>query len=1198
MVRHGLEGGAIRVEGRRMLAGSGGVRAEGVHIGTHADVRAVDTGMHTAGTGTRAESAGSRAGALRAREGVHAGGTDVSMQDESGDVRDKGRAGACVACTVRAWVGGVRWGQGRVCWGGVTGVLRAGVCTVLAANARRAGCIEKSAPSCKRGHGEFQALGQWSGSCGVVHVEGGRALSSQQTRGGQDVWDEHAVQARAWRISGTMAVRRGGRDRGCAHEAQAGQGREERGRSSSNLSSTTRTPPPAFLPPSSLASFLLNTSRLSTGPQATYFALSVFAAETISHPCPPTASRLHLHLSARVSPALLPPAPLPFRLAPSCLTGPRAVELNVRLDLVALPVFAVGATSFQQTSSPPSDSPTVSLRPPPLLFHTCLTSSIPPAPLPARLPALPLAFSRARLHSRDPNSCPPSNRVVSSPTCRPFRLRDLPRRAPHVPAAIRAPFPPLFPGRLISMFTSTSSRMFDPKPGPPSNLGHQPANLRGLTGDELFAAVGLNPSNDRVRTVFSFEGKIFVAVNTLEMPSVPDLPWLAFIPKKFTPKGVLLSSLAYNQRTIPLEQSDLGHWRLSRDVCQKWEEIERGIALLWSVLNKWYLHARVPSTIGYNAVFATREDALQKIMGTRQVFISYIAMMRYCFATFPKFAPKGLEARYHCSSEQPFWRAVAERDCPALEAAFLDCVHETAVDKMEQVGVIPKWVPFWTPEQVKLARREEQARLVSQARQEEENIAHLEAERLAHFQPPATIFDSQPSVGDHLPTGYETYQWPGQYIEDFFAQRATQDAPRRDRKKYARLFAFPRGKKGAPVFLWEEDEGGWTRMYIPCSSVEAEWKSHPNEAKQYNALRNEWDIADIWAPAPSPVPERPLLPSKVEGENLENEDYVTWDTSFPMQFSPVKAGPADMAILFDLATQHHSTLNNPPSPDRQSENDLPCSHPDDPAPTPDHEVVKLRRVLYERYGFLGGSLDRITEMPTFTWHETRISLQEQFDCEEPLHTLVNYFIQALSTTLDNGDPGLDISMHDLARVHSDPGIVPALRAPLSIGLEWSILVSNAADVLLILHLECDDLEDLVAALLERNVPLRYIEEWVIDKGTPNPPTTLALGWRPKGYWPIFYLWENALTEAERELICGTYHISTGAFFFLCLTAWHSCGFNTSSWTSNAELWYQRRLLELEGLLGDQDQAADPLLFNAHIWKQNMRKDRNWSKHLA
>ncbi|KAL0569649.1 hypothetical protein V5O48_012311 [Marasmius crinis-equi] len=98
----------------------------------------------------------------------------------------------------------------------------------------------------------------------------------------------------------------------------------------------------------------------------------------------------------------------------------------------------------------------------------------------------------------------------------------------------------------------------------------------------------------------------------------------------------------------------------------------------------------------------------------------------------------------------------------------------------------------------------------------------------------------------------------------------------------------------------------------------------------------------------------------------------------------------------------------------------------------------------------------------------------------------------------------------------------------------------------------------------------------------------------------YIYWDDRLTEEEVNLICGVYEVATGPIlpngtyqtaelsWFPKPGAWKVSGLNCGYWSRDAELWYQKRLAQIE--------QGDAQLFNLVKWKENIKYSKK-ARHL-
>ena len=148
------------------------------------------------------------------------------------------------------------------------------------------------------------------------------------------------------------------------------------------------------------------------------------------------------------------------------------------------------------------------------------------------------------------------------------------------------------------------------------------------------------------------------------------------------------------------------------------------------------------------------------------------------------------------------------------------------------------------------------------------------------------------------------------------------------------------GRKGPAVYVWEQDDGVWTRSYITRGLVNDYWCQFSSSQKFYNSIDQCWDLCSEFD-------------ANTPGEKWEFD----WDCDFDIYLPkpPVDPTPTLPVVASDCPTMLIDSGTAAQLP-------LPLSKPASPNyqhPNPQSEgnfiaadaVTTLRDILYYRYGF-------------------------------------------------------------------------------------------------------------------------------------------------------------------------------------------------------------------------------------------------------
>ncbi|KAJ7123792.1 hypothetical protein C8R43DRAFT_1135844 [Mycena crocata] len=144
--------------------------------------------------------------------------------------------------------------------------------------------------------------------------------------------------------------------------------------------------------------------------------------------------------------------------------------------------------------------------------------------------------------------------------------------------------------------------------------------------------------------------------------------------------------------------------------------------------------------------------------------------------------------------------------------------------------------------------------------------------RLSSHAPP-TYYHSQLPVDDTIPARsfpaveHDSGQRHGEDIHAFMERRrlhnekralheTSQAKDRRIAQENNAMKGGPPGKKGARVFIWEEEEGGFF-IWHACNRTDAadRWDEFTPKQRVYNGFSNQWDLCTVLAPSEEAEPD-------------------------------------------------------------------------------------------------------------------------------------------------------------------------------------------------------------------------------------------------------------------------------------------------------------------------------------------------------
>ncbi|KAJ7655792.1 hypothetical protein DFH06DRAFT_992353 [Mycena polygramma] len=443
------------------------------------------------------------------------------------------------------------------------------------------------------------------------------------------------------------------------------------------------------------------------------------------------------------------------------------------------------------------------------------------------------------------------------------------------------------------------------------------------------------------------------------------------------------------------------------------------------------------------------------------------------------------------------------------------------------------------------------------------------------------------------PVEPNSQQRAGETMNQFFERRAKANADRATREtvqaresrlqqeKNASTGAVP-GRKGARVYVWEKSNGFYIRRAAGRSNYEDVWDEYGPLQRRYNSFQNEWDDDDPDAPS-EPFPDRPdledgqlplALPShtsdataeyKVVTASFSDAAYMRFGCLLPkmgVQSQGLQLPPSDVAkrILGDLELNptHPAQIHNF------------CVY---------LAYCKIAKEVYDIPRNLGllDFHDQTQEIYCVQWnievHREFLNGQLHFVISERNHDSDLYvLLESATTALEIVRQGWGPSLKDVIEPLLARGMrfrvcfratkdrtptPPARRLYSGLGYRSPNYKADAQDYQA--YVTIRDQFFLSprgrAALLHGGLIARLARPMVSDKDVLRGPTDDATvdgirlwdGRSPSAYW------DDSLTDHEIDLICGVYHVSTGAwsFFFSFFLADHGADYHcraSGSWS--------------------------------------------------
>ncbi|KAJ7755280.1 hypothetical protein DFH07DRAFT_773398 [Mycena maculata] len=317
------------------------------------------------------------------------------------------------------------------------------------------------------------------------------------------------------------------------------------------------------------------------------------------------------------------------------------------------------------------------------------------------------------------------------------------------------------------------------------------------------------------------------------------------------------------------------------------------------------------------------------------------------------------------------------------------------------------------------------------------------------------------------------------------------------------------GKKGARVFIWEEEDGFFIRRAFNCTHAADDWDNFTERQRLYDGFSDQWDLCTALAPDDEPEDDDDWQGSDVEFPDLPDIP----DTLVPEEENGQHSTTDDLRRTYDLA------------------NEADNEEPDDDPYEPYHD---MREVPHSRFGFtlpISPAQYKEKMRPDFC---SRSLGDEHW----PNITHTEYaLLPALFTRLQQAKKLEDVPVElldlrqetaDIAGLWAVDVQVESLNGecfyvvrPSGLSEEEEplcILLRSAATTLLIVRMgwgSGSNLQEIVHELLGRGIEFRLCFQAPV--GTePSVPIFLrqsGLGFRPAGYRPTFvdygiYCWHR------------------------------------------------------------------------------------------
>jgi hypothetical protein len=349
----------------------------------------------------------------------------------------------------------------------------------------------------------------------------------------------------------------------------------------------------------------------------------------------------------------------------------------------------------------------------------------------------------------------------------------------------------------------------------------------------------------------------------------------------------LTSRLATSPELIPLEDGKYGH-QLPQDVAKSWKRLEQSCCQIATVLRSSFerdypqisLDCPVPpspSKFGYAKGYSTERKARLALSESVDAFVLLFAYVSFCIAM--RRAPEDPPSISFSTSTKPWWYRELSARQSNIHPEFLQLLADSPISDFsttpQRVGTIinvsrcswiqlvPRMlkanVPIWLywgipPDFIKPL---DTNALIFAPRSHPQSRAPplpvITPSQPVGFPTPS---QSTPSQYVGLPVG-SAHPGPGQLPretwKDFMARQNlrrkkkllnesnVERQARVDRENKAAKMSCP-GKKGPTVFIWEDDDGVWTRVHLTRAQVERSWGRYRSSQKIYNSIDNCWDL--------------------------------------------------------------------------------------------------------------------------------------------------------------------------------------------------------------------------------------------------------------------------------------------------------------------------------------------------------------------
>ncbi|KAJ7437530.1 hypothetical protein FB451DRAFT_1305503 [Mycena latifolia] len=432
---------------------------------------------------------------------------------------------------------------------------------------------------------------------------------------------------------------------------------------------------------------------------------------------------------------------------------------------------------------------------------------------------------------------------------------------------------------------------------------------------------------------------------------------LLFVPHDNPFHGPLFSRLRLPSTGLPLVTAKGGGWRLAQDVVDSWKELENGLRRVRTAMEKVSRHTGgsalfpYPLQYGYDMTLHTRHTANNVAMRARNAFLPLMGTVAMMFSILDHhFPPSWRDTVIEYSGVHPQWlaelqiSAIGDMKNPRI-GGIIDLTQTAGPEQLQKLdGLLamilgklpvplyfhwgnisfkPKTIPAPLKDRNFYPDADEIAYLLNLPGKVAFSLWHrwthgrmYSARTHAPYVPEPAVADINLSAKVDMPRFPQPEKNSGQrYGEDvhaFFARRNERNEQlarmetektrqeRLQRQAYAAQGTAP-GKKGARVYIWEEEDTGFfIRRAINRGLAADMWDEFTPNQRLYDGFHNQWDLCSALAPeepqgSNDNIPEFPefsglpdaLLPEQIAGNPFTSDDL---ERSYGLRLDDLELG--------------------------------------------------------------------------------------------------------------------------------------------------------------------------------------------------------------------------------------------------------------------------------------------------------------------